>query len=220
MNPLNKHSNVVLSNGNLHALNSGTSIAYPSAATILLPSSGKWYAEIKIINRITPHEYPMTGVFNNSVRTLITSSNNPGSSDVTGAKDIGFGADTRRLENGTNTSSWGSALDDGNIAAIAIDMDNIKIWWGHNQTGSFVWSASGNPNTGANPANTIEFNTTELVFGNGHYSSSECHWNFGQDGTFGGTETAQGNSDANGVGNFYFTVPTGYQALCTKNIGS
>ena len=220
MNYNNKHSNVTLSDGSLHALGSGTSIAYPSGGTHLIPSSGKWYAEIRIINRIQPHEYPTTGVYNNSVRRLITNSNSPGSSDVSGAKDIGFGADERRLENGTNTDPWGTGMDDGNIAAIAIDMDNKKIWWGHNQTGSFVWQVSGNPNTGANPANTIDFNTTELIFGNSHYSNSEVHWNFGQDGTFGGAVTAQGNADTNGIGNFYYPVPTGYMALCSKNMGS
>ena len=33
-------------------------------------------------------------------------------------------------------------------------------------------------------------------------------------------QTAQGNSDANGIGNFYYAVPTGYLALCSKNLGS
>ena len=222
MNYNTTHTNVTLSDGNLHALGSGTSISHPSGGTHLIPSSGKWYAEIRILNRIQPHEYPTTGVYNASVRNLSTGSNSPGTNEtgVSGAKDIGFGADERRLENGTNTDPWGTGVDDGNIAAIAIDMDNKKIWWGHNQTGSFVWQVSGNPNTGANPANTIDFNTTELIFGNGHYSSSEVHWNFGQDGTFGGAVTAQGNADTNGIGNFYYPVPTGYMSLCTKNMGS
>ena len=219
MNPINKHSNVTLSNGNLHALGSGTSISYASAATISLPSSGKWYAEMKYTNA-SAGEYPMVGVFNNSVRALINVSNSPGGTGASDAKDIGFGADGRRLENGTNTEPWENAVSDGNISALAIDMDNKKIWFGHNNSGSFVWQASGNPSAGSNEANTIDFNTTELVLGNGHYSTSEVHWNFGQDGTFGGTETAQNNSDANGVGNFYFSVPTGFKAICTKNLGS
>ena len=44
--------------------------------------------------------------------------------------------------------------------------------------------------------------------------------NFGQDSTFNGQVTAGGNSDANGVGNFKYSVPSGYLALCTKNLGS
>ena len=52
------------------------------------------------------------------------------------------------------------------------------------------------------------------------YSTSSATINFGQDGTFGGTETAGGNSDGNGIGNFKYSVPSGYLALCTKNLGS
>ena len=42
--------------------------------------------------------------------------------------------------------------------------------------------------------------------------------NFGQNGTFSGAVTAQGNADANGIGNFYYAVPSGYKALCTANL--
>ena len=31
---------------------------------------------------------------------------------------------------------------------------------------------------------------------------------------------ASGNADANGYGSFEYTVPSGYYALCTKNIGA
>ena len=45
-------------------------------------------------------------------------------------------------------------------------------------------------------------------------------FNFGQDSTFNGQITAGGNADGNGVGNFKYSVPSGYLALCTKNVGS
>jgi len=44
--------------------------------------------------------------------------------------------------------------------------------------------------------------------------------NFGQDSSFAGNETAQGNQDGNGVGDFYFAPPTGFLALCTDNLPS
>jgi len=44
--------------------------------------------------------------------------------------------------------------------------------------------------------------------------------NFGQDGSFAGTETAQGNADGNGYGDFYYAPPSGYLALCTKNLAT
>jgi len=42
--------------------------------------------------------------------------------------------------------------------------------------------------------------------------------NFGQDSTFAGNTTAGGNSDSKGIGNFKYSVPTGYFALCTRNL--
>tara|TARA_A100001011_G_scaffold238328_1_gene246293 strand:+ start:20420 stop:21832 length:1413 start_codon:yes stop_codon:yes gene_type:complete len=213
MNSLNTHSSITLSNGNLQS----TASAFTgSGASILLPSTGKWYAEFRYNNASTG-EYPMLGVYNPTKTRLPTTAVNPGV--TSGNKEIGFGADGRRFENGTNTSSWGNSVGDNKIGALAIDMTNKKIWFGHNNSGSFVWQASGDPSAGSNEANTIAFDD-DLVFGNSHYSGSIICWNFGQEGTFGGTETAQNNTDANGVGNFYYTVPTGYLALCTKNIGA
>ena len=42
--------------------------------------------------------------------------------------------------------------------------------------------------------------------------------NFGQDSSFAGNKTAQGNQDGNDIGDFYYTPPTGFLALCTKNL--
>ena len=41
--------------------------------------------------------------------------------------------------------------------------------------------------------------------------------NFGQDGTFAGNKTAQGNADENGIGNFFYSVPTGFLAFTSKS---
>lgn len=40
--------------------------------------------------------------------------------------------------------------------------------------------------------------------------------NFGQDSSFAGAKTAQGNTDADGNGDFYYPVPAGYKALVTE----
>jgi len=42
--------------------------------------------------------------------------------------------------------------------------------------------------------------------------------NFGQDSSFAGEKTAQGNQDGNGKGDFYYAPPTDYLALCTNNL--
>ena len=56
----------------------------------------------------------------------------------------------------------------------------------------------------------------------GLYSGASYNtvYNFGQDGTFAGNKTAQGNTDANGNGNFFYAPPSGAKALCSKSLGS
>jgi hypothetical protein len=53
-------------------------------------------------------------------------------------------------------------------------------------------------------------------------SSGRGVFNFGQDSSFGGLETSgsANASDDNGVGDFYYSVPSGFLAICTKNLGS
>ena len=72
---------------------------------------------------------------------------------------------------------------------------------------------------GSLDASGLEANTYTPALGC-QDSNSAAFLNFGQDGTFGGAITAGGNSDANGIGNFKYSVPSGYKALCTKNLGS
>jgi hypothetical protein len=42
--------------------------------------------------------------------------------------------------------------------------------------------------------------------------------NFGADSSFAGTVTSQGNQDGNNKGDFYYTPPSGFLALCTDNL--
>ena len=42
--------------------------------------------------------------------------------------------------------------------------------------------------------------------------------NFGQDSSFAGEKTAQGETDSNGYGDFYYEPPADYLALCTANL--
>jgi hypothetical protein len=42
--------------------------------------------------------------------------------------------------------------------------------------------------------------------------------NYGQDSSFAGNKTAQNNTDGNGKGDFYYTPPSGYLALCEDNL--
>jgi hypothetical protein len=104
---------------------------------------------------------------------------------------------------------------------VAIDLDAGKGWLGVDSD-FFDSSAgtTGNPSTGANPTFTFTAGRDIFFLFVSYTNAGASTVNFGQDGTFAGDVTAGGNADANGIGNFKESVPSGYLALCTKNLGS
>ena len=104
------------------------------------------------------------------------------------------------------------------ILQFALDMDNKKFWFGKNGT----YFESGNPSAGSNEiigsTDLVSDSYTPAFLGYDIAGDSIIHVNFGQDGTFAGAISAGNNSDANGIGNFKYTVPTGFLALCTTNL--
>ena len=93
-----------------------------------------------------------------------------------------------------------------------------KIWIGKNGT----WMNSGDPaagtgdlvaQDGGRPSDRGDVTWYPYAGYNSTYTA-----NFGQEGTFAGTETAGGNSDANGYGDFKYSVPSGFLAMCSANL--
>jgi len=105
----------------------------------------------------------------------------------------------------------------GDVMGVAFDADTGKIWYAKN--GTFL--GSGDPAAGSNAAHTVT--SGDLAKGmlpvfSGEPGGQSAMVNFGQDSSFAGNETAQGNADANGIGDFYYTPPSGFLALCTANL--
>ena len=96
-------------------------------------------------------------------------------------------------------------------------MDNNKIYW--HKDGTYIDTSGGtqNPVTAANPitlatgTNTTGFWFPKLAAGT---TSQTNESNFGNPST----SISSGNSDANGYGNFEYAVPSGFYAICTKNL--
>ena len=114
----------------------------------------------------------------------------------------------------SNVFTDGESSSQGQIVMWAFDPNSGKVWYGVDGT----WAKSGNPATGSNPNTTLSTDLFMLPAVHVQSSSDNCIFNFGQDGTFAGTETAQNNSDGNGYGNFYYAPPSGFLALCTANL--
>tara|TARA_B100000902_G_C27319363_1_gene923326 strand:- start:63 stop:3446 length:3384 start_codon:yes stop_codon:yes gene_type:complete len=122
-----------------------------------------------------------------------------------------------------------SSLQQGDILGVAVDGATRKVWFSRN--GVFFKSPStNNSGTTGDPANGLhEIGTVDTgAYGQDDLiaigmNSSSCNlnmWNFGQDSTFNGVKTSgsANATDANGHGDFYYTPPTGYLALCSKNL--
>ena len=113
----------------------------------------------------------------------------------------------------------GGTVSATNVVMMAYDPATYKWWVGVNGT----WRNSGDPANGTGfvfQGSSTMFEDMQGVFWAGWKGSANgltCHWNFGQDSTFSGTITAGGNADENGFGDFKYTPPTGFLALCSGN---
>ena len=110
------------------------------------------------------------------------------------------------------------AGSDGDIVGCAFDLDNNKIWFARNNT----WYNSGDPAAGSNQTQDMDGQVNKHVrvattHQNASYTGVDQH-NWGQDSSFSGAKTAQGNTDSNGIGDFFYTPPSGFLAICTKNL--
>ena len=117
----------------------------------------------------------------------------------------------------TATATGISALSDGDIFQVALDVDNSKLWLGKNGT----FFNSGNPAGGSNQQVAWTGTPEQIhIICNGYTSSSLIHMNAGQDDSFGGRKTSSSAaaSDDNGFGVFYYTPPSGFLAPCTANL--
>ena len=180
--------------------------------THLMPS-GKYYYEMYMAGSGTV-DVNMGAVVNDFNR-----GSNAGI-DTTGAYSLYAGS----TGNGTKYDNSGSGTGMGtgyhftwgDIVQVAYDADSGKMWLGKNN----IYLGSGNPATGANPFLTVSAtNKGKLIPAFSQYhSTSEIIANFGQDSSFAGYRIAQGNQDGNDIGDFYYTPPTGFLALCTKNL--
>ena len=183
-----------------------------------LPESGKWYFETTCENSYPDGGYrTYAGVATNTPSSTVESAG--GDSDDNLAYQF-YDAGTTGRFNSTSLGGWvnsGSAgsgsLNNGDIVGFAVDMDNgiVTTYVNNVQDVSITWASS-----------AFSRKDVRIVSGGAgtpSYSQNTVQdWNFGQNGTFNGYKTAQGNSDENGYGDFYYTPPSGYLAVCSQNM--
>ena len=214
MNPLDVSlpSTFALSEGNLDAhLNGYSSNIYPRAFSNFQVTAGKWYVECKIT------EEDDSGMVGITSRSAVSGTDYMGLS----AYDYRYYHDGTKMNN-NSSSSYGTTWDGGDTIGIALDMDNLAVYFSLNGT----FQASGDPTSGSSRTNAA-FNLTAVAstpngaykFGigtQGDGNGTRGQWNFGSPPF----AISSGNADGNGYGNFEYAVPSGYLSLCTNNLNS
>ena len=216
INPLaNGNSNVVLSEGNLFV---STQTSWLSTNSTIGVSSGKWYAEIKLIT-LGSIRFGIGKVGTTATATNTISQTNNQASKSADGYEINH-SDGNKYNNNSG-ASYGSAFSANDIGMIAFDADNGTIWFGKN--GTWFNSATqseienGTTTNSAYSSITIDdfflFTNTAETTGGGS-TNGETSWNFGSPAY----SISSGNSDANGYGNFEYSVPSGYYSINSKNL--
>jgi len=208
MNTLNLTSNtVVYSKGNLTTSpTSDWSQTTWCKSTMVIPKDKKIYVECRL--DVQDGDFAAFGAATNLSVPTATNVGGPGSVTLLGRD---------KYVNGSNSLTGLGKANATDILQVAIDGSNNKVWLGINNT----YGNSGDPANGTNESGTI---TTSTALGDDIYivtvqnAAGTITMNFGQDDTFGGTETAAGNTDGNGFGIFKHAPPTGFLALCSANI--
>ena len=206
-NPLIFYNNRTTTNGNTTFTNTATN--WTSGFSTLSASQSKWYVEIKPI----AGSYNYFGIINSDDIYQAGALN-----DGLGGASIGQPAAIYQSSNGnkninTVVTSFGATFTSGDIIGMAVDLDNLKIYWSKDN----VWQGGGDPTAGTGGI-TITGDTNYAV-AIGCYAGSATQANFGN-GYFGTTAVASGNADGAGYGIFEYAPPTGYYSLCTKNINT
>ena len=209
-NPLQANADTTFAEGNTWTRQLSSATAKMYAVSTIGMSAGKWYMEFKNVTNDNDSLYGIT--------------TNPNSDRVNNyypgeqAHSFGFyGSDGNKYTGGSG-SSYGSAASSNDIIGVALDITNENLYFSINGT----WQDSGDPTSGATGTGAIDISGIGAGDGFYYFSAGSIdtsnydnpYYNFGNPAF----TISSGNADADGYGNFEYAVPSGYYALCTKNL--
>jgi hypothetical protein len=213
MNPLDNYfASGTFANGNNTVTTVNTGSPYNTAT--MGASIGKWYWECKWSAQPTGStDQVLIGI---AKRTCPSIGTWLGSAAYTYAYQ-----GTGTVHNSDSTIATYTTMSIGDIIGVALDLDNNRLYFSKNGT----WQGSSDPANGTNPISITAPDSTSgdsgfyfPAFGDGNDNLQETgQFNFGN-GYYGTTAVSTPNADGDGYGKFEYSVPTGYYALCTKNI--
>jgi hypothetical protein len=198
-----------MSEGNLQWMWSSSGNYHTHGKGTFSVDSGKWYWEVYKLSSRTDSE--AIGIASDQTSPWRDGRQIIGAQETNGV--YAYSTEGKKWKDGSDGGSYGSSWSANDIIGVALDLDNgtITFYKNGSSQGTAYSDLSSSSYGGWSPA----------VSGYGQSGPTEFIANFGQDGIFAGVvSTAGGNSDGNGYGNFKYTVPSGFLALCSKNLPS
>jgi len=205
MSPLDKTSTFSTSEGNLKTSLGSASSTHGIKGTIGV-STGKWYWEGRR-NAANVYHCQVAVASSEVSPNKLPPSNTPDNQGST----VGYWG-TNLYKDGVAVQTV-AASGNGDIIGLALDLDSTPNTVTFTKNGSALGTA-------VSVTSGFTWIPCEGSNTSGYTPTVNTSHNFGQDGTMAGLITAGGNSDANGIGDFKYSVPSGHLAVCTKNVGS
>jgi len=198
-NPLTGSANLTYSEGNTKATSAGSGTPWRHATSSIAVASGKWYFEVK------------KGGSDAQLCSVADAESSTSNQDNDFNELIAYDSSDGNKRVGGTSSSYGDSYANGDIVGIALDMTNQFVYFSKNGT----WQNSGDPTSGATGTGGISTSSYSLLYFD--VAQSESH---SVEANFGNPSftVSSANQDANGYGNFEYAPPSGYYALCTKNL--
>jgi hypothetical protein len=114
----------------------------------------------------------------------------------------------------SNAGSYGNSYTTGDIIGIALNLDDNELKFYKN--GTVQNSGTAISITASSSTSIGGYKITQGDSSGVSGATSTFEFNFGNPSF----TISSGNADADGYGNFEYAVPSGYYALCTKNLGA
>ena len=168
-------------------------------------TSGKWYLEIYVV-AYASLDRTAIGITGDVFGSLAGNTN---IGLLTNSLDVGYWQNGYSAVGNSTDTDYGDTFAVGDLMGIALNIDDNEVIFYKNNTAQNSGTA-----VSFTAGSTYHFCLNDGSGGGGNTTVA----NFGQDGTFAGNKTAGGNADGAGYGNFFYSPPSGFYALCTKNL--
>ena len=204
MRPYNPSYSQAFAEGNMQHATTGFNVGYPVVSTLRPKGSGKFYAECRASEasggyNLTFGCFAQEDLHNYSSGAIYPGNANWGS---------GLWVEPNQYVRWNGVTSYTNytpfTFDAGDVIGLALDLDiGLLSFYDDDNAliGSITWDREKSACFTAMSNKAVTF-----------------IWNFGDNPTFNGTETAGGNTDGDGNGNFLKSVPTGFKVLKQDNM--